>query len=78
MSTSDRIIRFIVVIVLLPLLFISHVKGIFEIIIMVISILFLFTSATAICPFYKSINIHTNKPDDLIKIGKKSLYKFLH
>jgi len=59
MSDFDRAVRLIVSIILLTLFFIGEVRGLFGIFLLVISIIFLFTSITSFCPLYKSTNIKT-------------------
>jgi hypothetical protein len=64
MSTSDSIIRFIVVIVLLSIFFIGNVRGVMGVLILLASMLFLFTSLTRFCPFYKSIDTYPFQDKD--------------
>ena len=64
MNSFDRVTRFIVASLLLTLFFVGGVRGIFGILILITSALFLFASFTAFCPFYKSTNLSTYKYSD--------------
>ncbi len=57
MSDSDRIIRFIVAIVLLPIYFVAGVRGFWGIIILIVSTIFLLTSLSSFCPLYKAFSV---------------------
>lgn len=59
MSNFDRIIRFIVVLILVGIVFSGALKGILAILLIAICIPFLLASLTAHCPFYKSTNLST-------------------
>jgi hypothetical protein len=66
MSNFDRLVRFIVAILLLSLFFLGEIRGIIGIVLIAISFMFAFASITAFCPFYKSVNFNTNNKDDYI------------
>ncbi|WP_158848210.1 DUF2892 domain-containing protein [Algibacter sp. L4_22] len=66
MSNFDRLVRFIVSLLLLSLFFIGEIRGVFGIMLIVVSVMFAFASITAFCPFYKSVNFNTNNRDDYI------------
>jgi len=59
MSNFDRLVRFIVVILLISILYVGEFNGPIAFIIIVVSAMFLFASVTAFCPFYKSTNMYT-------------------
>tara|TARA_R110002051_G_scaffold325679_1_gene430141 strand:- start:1412 stop:1633 length:222 start_codon:yes stop_codon:yes gene_type:complete len=64
MSNFDRMARFIVSVLLLLLFFIGEIRGVFGVLLIIVSFMFSFASITAFCPFYKSVNFKTNKSDD--------------
>ena len=66
MSNFDRLVRFIVVLLLISILYVGEFKGLIAFIIIVVSAMFLFASVTAFCPFYKSTNISTSDSDDYL------------
>lgn len=66
MSNFDRLVRFIVVLFLVAILYVGEFDGPIAFIIILISAMFLFASATAFCPFYKSTNISTYDSDDYL------------
>ncbi len=59
MSNFDRLVRFIVVLLLISILYVGEFNGPIAFIIIVVSAMFLFASVTAFCPFYKSTNMST-------------------
>ncbi|MBB3122734.1 putative membrane protein [Mesoflavibacter sabulilitoris] len=59
MSNFDRLVRFIVVLLLISILYVGEFNGPIAFIIIVVSAMFLFASVTAFCPFYKSTNMTT-------------------
>ncbi len=59
MSNFDRLVRFIVVILLISILYVGEFNGPLAFIIIVVSAMFLFASVTAFCPFYKSTDMYT-------------------
>lgn len=59
MSNFDRLVRFIVVLLLISILYVGKLNGPIAFIIIVVSAMFLFASVTAFCPFYKSTNMST-------------------
>ena len=66
MSNFDRLVRFIVVLLLVAILYVGEFDGPIAFIIILISAMFLFASVTAFCPFYKSTNISTYDSDDYL------------
>ncbi|WP_405292283.1 DUF2892 domain-containing protein [Algibacter sp. Ld11] len=66
MSNFDRLVRFIVAILLLSLFFLGEIRGILGIILIVVSFMFAFASITAFCPFYKSVKFSTKNKNDYI------------
>ncbi len=67
MCVIDRIIRFIVVLVFTPLIYYKYVEGILEYVLVIGMLLFLFTSISGFCPFYKSVNLSTCSKDNFLK-----------
>ncbi|WP_172625933.1 YgaP-like transmembrane domain [Algibacter amylolyticus] len=68
MSNFDRIVRFLVVLILLSVLYFTEIKGLLAIVIILICIPFLFASVTAHCPFYQSTNLSTYTHEDFENI----------
>ncbi len=64
MDSIDRIIRFIVAIVLISIVVFGAVRGTLGLFIVLLSIVFFITSVSGFCPFYKSINVDFNKSKD--------------
>lgn len=64
MSDFDRIIRFVVALLLLSIVFIGKIGGFLAIVLIIVSIPFLIASITAHCPFYKSTNLSTYTHED--------------
>jgi len=63
MGTTDRLARTVIAVVILILLMKGTLTGTFALILCVFAIVFLSTSATGWCPFYKPMNINTKKTE---------------
>jgi len=61
MGTIDRIIRTTLALVVVILYFTGQITGIAAILLGVIALIFLITSAVAFCPLYVPLNISTMK-----------------
>ena len=68
MGTLDRVIRTIIAVFIVVLLLNSAATGIFAVVLGVIAIAFLGTSAIGWCPLYKPLGISTRKTDQKQKI----------
>ncbi len=68
MGTLDRVIRTIIAVFIVVLLLNSEATGIFAVVLGVIVIAFLGTSAIGWCPLYKPLGISTKKTDQKKKI----------
>ncbi|MDB2462723.1 DUF2892 domain-containing protein [Algibacter sp.] len=64
MSNFDRIVRFVVVIILLNVIYFGDIRGWLAIGLIAICIPFLFASVTAHCPFYQSTDLSTYSYQD--------------
>lgn len=61
MGTIDRIVRTIIAIAIIVLYFTGHITGTAAIILGILAIVFLFTSAISFCPLYVPLKINTKK-----------------
>ncbi len=61
MSTADRIIRLVIVAVFGWLYFTGTVAGTLGLVLIILAVVFLFTSTTAFCPIYRLFNLSTRK-----------------
>lgn len=61
MGKGDRIIRTILALVMLTLYFTNVISGTTGIILVILSVIFLFTSTVSFCPLYVLIGINTCK-----------------
>lgn len=61
MSNADRIIRLVIVALFATLYFTGTVAGTLGLVLLILSVVFLFTSATAFCPIYRIFNLSTRK-----------------
>lgn len=64
MSTTDRVIRMLVVIVIAILYFTNQISGIAAIILGIIAVAFLLTSLIGWCPSYQPLGLSTKKESD--------------
>ncbi len=61
MGSADRIIRFLLAVVVAVLYFTRQISGTAAIILGVLAIIFLLTSAVGFCPLYVPLGISTRK-----------------
>lgn len=61
MSNTDRIIRLVIVAIAATLYVTGTVTGTLGITLLVLAVIFLFTSATAFCPIYRAFGLSTRK-----------------
>lgn len=61
MGTIDRLLRTIIAIVIIVLYFTGQITGTAAIILGVLAIIFLLTSAVSFCPLYVPLKINTKK-----------------
>lgn len=61
MGTADRVIRFVLAIIILVLYFTQIISGALAIILLVVSGIFIITSFLSFCPIYPPFGISTNK-----------------
>lgn len=64
MSSTDRITRATIALVIAVLYFTHTITGTFGIVLMVIAAVFLLTSFLNFCPLYALFHINTNKKDN--------------
>jgi hypothetical protein len=60
MSSTDRIIRLLISVIIITLYFTNVVSGTFGIILLVLSGVFILTSSISFCPLYPIFGISTN------------------
>lgn len=58
-GTADRIIRFILAAILLTLFFTNVITGIAGTVVVVLAVIFLFTSLVSVCPIYSIFGMST-------------------
>ncbi len=61
MGTLDRLVRTIIAIAIIILYFTGQITGTAAIILGILAVVFLLTSAVSFCPFYVPLKIDTNK-----------------
>lgn len=61
MSTTDRVIRIAVVLVIVGLYYFNFISGTLAIILGVVALIFMLTSLVSFCPLYRLIGISTCK-----------------
>lgn len=61
MGTADRIIRTAIALILLALVMTKHVQGTLAVVLGVVGVVFLITSAVGVCPGYLPMKISTCK-----------------
>ena len=61
MGTLDRLIRIILALIIVILYFTGHISGTAAIVLGVITIAFILTSASGVCPVYIPLKISTKK-----------------
>jgi hypothetical protein len=64
MGSTDKMIRAIVAVVFAVLYFTGIIPGTLGIILLVLAVVFLLTSAVSFCPLYVPLGINTCKSDD--------------
>ena len=64
MGTIDRAIRVILAIVVAVLYFIGAINGLAAVILGIIAVIFLLTSAVSFCPLYVPLKLSTRKKSD--------------
>ena len=65
MGGMDRIIRFVVVLLIVSLYYFEILEGFVGYILIALVVAFFFTNLTGFCPFYKSVNINSRSSRDL-------------
>lgn len=61
MGSTDKIIRYIVAVILLILYFTNTITGILGIILLIFAIVLIITNFISFCPLYLPFGINTNK-----------------
>lgn len=61
MGTIDRLVRTIIAIAIIILYFTGQITGTAAIILGILAVVFLLTSAVSFCPLYVPLKINTNK-----------------
>ncbi len=60
-GTTDRIIRFLLAVLVAVLYFTNVISGTVAIILGILAIIFLLTSIVSFCPLYRLVNVNTRK-----------------
>jgi len=64
MGTADKVLRILVAIVIAALYFANLISGTLALVLLILAVVFIFTSFIGTCPLYMPFGISTRKKED--------------